>query len=42
MNYIVQLLPLEESDRKQFITDNQTAFNYGAMEAMNNPPPTIL
>ena len=32
MNYIVQLLPLEESDRKQFITDNQTAFNYGAME----------
>lgn len=32
MNHIVQLLPLEESDREQFITDNQTAFNYGAME----------
>ena len=32
MNHIVQLLPLEGSDREQFITDNQTAFNYGAME----------
>lgn len=32
MNGTVQLLPLEERDRKQFITDNQEAFNYGAME----------
>ena len=28
----VQLVPLESSDRKQFIKDNQEAFNYGAME----------
>ena len=32
MNAIVQLLPLECSDREQFISDNQEAFNYGAME----------
>ena len=32
MNNSVQLLPLEESDREQFIADNQEAFNYGAME----------
>ena len=32
MNHVVQLLPLEESDKEQFVTDNQTAFNYGAME----------
>ena len=32
MNAIVQLLPLECSDREQFISDNQKAFNYGAME----------
>ncbi|MBO4947027.1 MAG: GNAT family N-acetyltransferase [Lachnospiraceae bacterium] len=32
MNTIVQLLPLEYSDREQFISDNQEAFNYGAME----------
>lgn len=32
MNGIIQLLPLEDSDREQFITDNQEAFNYGAME----------
>lgn len=32
MNTIVQLLPLECSDREQFILDNQEAFNYGAME----------
>ena len=32
MNAIVQLLPLECSDRDQFILDNQKAFNYGAME----------
>ena len=32
MNTIVQLLPLECSDREQFISDNQEAFNYGAME----------
>ena len=31
MKSIVQLLPLEESDREQFVTDNQEAFNYGAM-----------
>ena len=29
MNTIVQLLPLECSDREQFISDNQEAFNYG-------------
>ena len=32
MDNIVKLLPLEKSDREQFIIDNQTAFNYGAME----------
>ena len=32
MNTIVQLHPLECSDREQFISDNQEAFNYGAME----------
>lgn len=32
MNNLVRLLPLEKSDREQFITDNQRAFNYGAME----------
>ena len=32
MNSIVQLLPLEKSDKEQFIIDNQKAFNYGAME----------
>ena len=28
----VRLIPLKESDREQFITDNQEAFNYGALE----------
>lgn len=28
----VQICPMEENDRKQFILDNQEAFNYGAME----------
>ena len=28
MNTIVQLLPLECSDREQFISDNQEAFNF--------------
>ena len=28
----VYLSPLEQSDREQFIKDNQEAFNYGAME----------
>ena len=28
----VCLKPLEQSDREQFIKDNQDAFNYGAME----------
>ena len=32
MKTIVQLLPLECSDREQFISDNQEAFNYGALE----------
>ena len=32
MNTIVQLFPLDCSDRDQFILDNQEAFNYGAME----------
>ena len=27
----VKLIPLESSDREQFIKDNQEAFNYGAM-----------
>ena len=27
----IQLLPLEECDREQFIKDNQEAFNYGAL-----------
>ena len=34
MNNSVQLLPIEESDREQFIADNQEAFNYGAMEEL--------
>lgn len=32
MKNIVRLIPLEESDREQFIADNQEAFHYGAME----------
>lgn len=28
----IQLIPLEASDREKFITDNQEAFNYGALE----------
>ncbi len=28
----VRLIPLEETDREQFIKDNQEAFNYGALE----------
>ena len=28
----IQLVPLEESEREQFIRDNQEAFNYGALE----------
>lgn len=28
----IQLIPLEKSDREQFIKDNQEAFNYGALE----------
>ncbi len=28
----IQLLPMEEDDREQFILDNQKTFNYGAME----------
>ena len=29
---MVELRKLEQSDREQFIKDNQEAFNYGAME----------
>ena len=32
MTTIVQLRPLEHSDREQFALDNQEAFNYGALE----------
>ena len=32
MTTIVQLRPLEHSDREQFFLDNQEAFNYGALE----------
>ena len=32
MKGIVQLLPLEASDRERFIADNQEAFNFGAKE----------
>lgn len=28
----VKLLPLKDTDREQFILDNQNAFNYGALE----------
>ncbi len=28
----IELAPLEENDREQFIRDNQEAFNYGALE----------
>lgn len=31
---LVQLVPLTQSDREQFITDNQEAFNYGALEEL--------
>ncbi len=27
----IRLVPLEDSDREQFILDNQEAFNYGAL-----------
>ena len=29
---VVELIPLKEQDRNQFILDNQEAFNYGALE----------
>ena len=29
---MVTLTPLQQSDREQFILDNQEAFNYGALE----------
>ena len=29
---MVELKPLEDSDKEQFIKDNQEAFNYGALE----------
>ena len=28
----IELVPLEQTDREQFIKDNQEAFNYGALE----------
>ena len=28
----IKLVPLTPDDREQFITDNQEAFNYGALE----------
>lgn len=28
----IKLIPLQDSDREQFISDNQEAFNYGALE----------
>lgn len=28
----ITLVPLQDADREQFITDNQRAFKYGAME----------
>ena len=31
-NINIMLVPLETDDREQFITDNQRAFNYGALE----------
>ena len=30
----IKLLALEKTDRKQFIKDNQEAFNYGALEEL--------
>ena len=32
MKAAVKLVPLEQEDREQFVTDNQVAFRYGAME----------
>lgn len=32
MMVAVELLPLQESDRNQFVLDNQEAFRYGALE----------
>ena len=28
----IKLIPLKDSDREQFILDNQEAFNFGALE----------
>lgn len=28
----IELLPLDQTDREQFIKDNQEAFNFGALE----------
>ena len=36
MTTIVQLRPLEHSDREQFVLDNQEAFNYGALEELGH------
>ena len=32
MNGKIELIPLKENDKEQFIKDNQEAFNYGALE----------
>lgn len=32
---MVELKPLEASDKKQFIKDNQKAFNYGALDPVS-------
>ena len=32
---MVELKPLEASDKKQFIKDNQEAFNYGALDPVS-------
>ena len=29
---MIELITLEQSDREQFVKDNQEAFNYGAIE----------
>lgn len=36
---VVELIPLKEQDRNQFILDNQEAFNYGALEEFGRHVP---
>lgn len=39
---MTELIPLEASDKEQFIKDNQEAFNYGALEFFCYPSGIII